>query len=202
MRSLYDGAITAVEASSSRAFSRHVHNEFGIGLITAGAQRSWSGRGQVEAVAGNVITVNPAEAHDGAAVGAARSWSMLYLSEQMVNAATADLQEGRCASQELRAPVFADQRLAWMFVATRAAAFQLDETAAFEERLAMLLAGLFGIVFPAVTCVAAGLWQVRERINDAPERPHGLAELAALAGLSRYQTIRGFAHLTGLTPHA
>jgi AraC-like DNA-binding protein len=26
--------------------------------------------------------------------------------------------------------------------------------------------------------------------------------LAALAGLSRYQTVRGFARLTGMTPHA
>ena len=43
---------------------------------------------------------------------------------------------------------------------------------------------------------------MRERIDDAPARPHSLTDLAALAGLSRYQTLRGFARLTGLTPHA
>lgn len=87
-----------------------------------GAQRSASGRGPVEAVRGNLITVNPAELHDGAPIGATRSWSMLYLSQDAVSAVVADVEEGRLATLELHAPVVDDPRLARLFMATRQAA--------------------------------------------------------------------------------
>lgn len=35
-------------------------------MIAFGAERSWSGVGQVNALAGDVILVNPGELHDGA----------------------------------------------------------------------------------------------------------------------------------------
>lgn len=202
VRSLHGGAVTAVEACSDRSFARHVHEDFGVGLMTAGAQRSWSGRGRVEAVAGDLITVNPAEVHDGASIGAARSWSMLYLSQALVSGVVTDLEEGRCRSRELHAPVVTDRRLARLFAATRRAALHPDGAAAFEERLSLLLAGLFDVAPTAKHMSPCGLSRVRERIDDAPAEPHSLSDLAALAGLSRYQTVRGFARLTGLTPHA
>src|SRR3546814_9824655 len=74
VRSVHGGDITVVDAHSDRSFARHAHDTFGIGLITEGAQRSWSGRGAVEAACGQLITVNPGEVHDGKPVGPARSW--------------------------------------------------------------------------------------------------------------------------------
>lgn len=195
------GAIVAVDACSARSFARHVHDEFGVGLTTDGAQRSASGRGPVEAVRGNLITVNPAELHDGAPIGARRSWSMLYLSQDAVGAVVADLEEGRLATLELHAPVVDDPRLARLFMATRRAALHPRGEPALEERLLTLLAGLFGAGQHKAD-TGGRLSRVRERIDDAPAHPHSLRELAALAGLSRYQTVRGFARLTGLTPHA
>jgi len=202
VRSLEGGTVTAVEACSGRSFARHAHEEFGIGLVTAGAQRSWSGRGQVEAIAGDLITVNPAEVHDGAAIGAARSWSMLYLSEALVGAMVGDMEEGGRRSRELHAPVVKDARLARLFVSTRSAALHPEETAAFDERLVLLLAGLLGTATRTGSSLPGGLARARASIDDAPAEPHALGELAAVAGLSRYQTVRGFARLTGLTPHA
>lgn len=198
---LHSGNVTAVDACSGRSFARHAHDEFGVGLVTGGAQRSWSGRGPVEAVSGNLITVNPGEMHDGAPIGSARSWSMLYFGERMVGTIVADLHEGRLSSRELHAPVVDDRRLAHLFTAAREAALRPHGDAAFEERLLTLFAGLFGMPKPATEPVGR-LSEVRERIDDAPESAHPLVELAALAGLSRYQTLRGFARLTGLTPHA
>ena len=61
--------IQAVAARSARAFARHTHEQFGIGVLRQGGQVSHSGRGQVEAGPGQVITVNPGEVHDGAPVG-------------------------------------------------------------------------------------------------------------------------------------
>lgn len=202
VRSLHSNAVTAVDACSGRSFARHMHDEFGVGLLTSGAQRSWSGRGPVEAVSGNLITVNPAELHDGAPIGSARSWSMLFFSQQIVGAIVGDLEEGRLAMRELHAPVIADPRLARLFITTRGAALHDQGETAFEERLLTLFGHLFGRAPEPASDPINRLAQVRERIDDAPADPHALVELAALAGLSRYQTIRAFTRLTGLTPHA
>lgn len=64
---------------SGRHFGRHWHAVFGVGLLEDGAQRSASGRGTVDAFAGDVITTNPGEVHDGqrwAARRAAGAWSI------------------------------------------------------------------------------------------------------------------------------
>jgi AraC-like DNA-binding protein len=202
VRPTCSGAVVAVDACSARSFARHTHDEFGVGLMRDGAQRSGSGRGPVEAVRGNVITVNPAELHDGTPIGTARSWSMLYLPQHVVGTIVADLEEGRRSTRELHAPVVDDQRLARLFLASRRAALHPRGEPAFEERLLALFNGLFGIGQQPEGGSVGRLARARERIDDAPARSHSLTDLAALAGLSRYQTVRGFARLTGLTPHA
>src|SRR5260370_21382850 len=74
--------VTGVELmtiSSNHQFPRHAHDQFGIGVIQRGVQRSWSGIGQVEAVAGDVIMVNPGEIHDGIPIARRiREWRMIY----------------------------------------------------------------------------------------------------------------------------
>lgn len=202
VRSYRDGAITAVDALSGRSFARHAHDEFGVGLVTGGAQRSWSGRGPVEAVKGNLVTVNPAELHDGVPVGPARAWSMLYFSPQMVGEAVHDLEDGRCSLRELHAPVVDNPHLAGLFMATRQAILCAEQEEAFEERLLSLFGCLFGVATPPVAATTHRLAHVRARIDDEPAGSHTLADLAALAGLNRYQTLRAFARLTGFTPHA
>lgn len=190
-----------MDACSARSFARHAHDEFGVGLMTYGAQRSASGRGQVEAVRGNLITVNPAELHDGAPVGSARSWSMLYLTQATVGRIVADMEEGRLSSRELHSPVINDARLARLFIAARRAALHPQGEPAFEERLLLLFGRMFRMASPE-RAVPDRLSKVRERIDDAPASSHALTDLASMAGLSRYQTLRGFARMTGLTPHA
>lgn len=202
VRSFRDGAITAVDACSGRAFARHIHDEFGVGLLTHGAQRSWSGRGLVEAVRGNLIAVNPGEPHDGVPLGPARSWSMLYFSQAVVGAAVTDLEDGRRSMGELHAPVMDDPHLAGLFTATRDAILHDEQKEAFEERLLSLFGHLLGIELKPITGSSHRLMRVRERIDDMPSEPHALADLAELAGLSRYQTVRAFTRLTGFTPHA
>lgn len=70
--------VIAVSARSDRAFARHRHDQFDIGVVDRGAQISASGRGQVEGPAGDVITVNPGEVHDGLPTGIwGRAWRMV-----------------------------------------------------------------------------------------------------------------------------
>ena len=105
--------VQAVAARSDRTFARHSHEQFGIGVIRHGAQASHSGRGQVQAQAGQVITVNPGEIHDGAPLGdAGRAWQMLYLDPSV--AAEAAREFLPAGEFEFPQPVFDDPVLAGM----------------------------------------------------------------------------------------
>ena len=210
MRIVQNGRITAVDACSSQAFARHSHDDFGIGLMTGGAQRSWSGRGHVEAKQGNLITVNPAEVHDGMPIGEHRTWSMLYFAPDLISTIVADLSEGRDSDRELHSPVIDNARIAHLFRMARAAAIADEQDEGFQEALLALFGALHHVAIPASTSTstststssAASLKQARSCIDDDPAANHTLAELARLAGLSRFQTLRGFTRLTGLTPRA
>src|SRR4051812_9087306 len=105
-------------ASTSRAFPRHTHDQYGIGVVDAGGHSSWSGRGQVEAGAGAVISVNPGEVHDGHAVGGAtRAWRIVYLEPDALAALRSDVLEGAGGEFVFHAPVFADPTLRTAFEA-------------------------------------------------------------------------------------
>lgn len=51
--------LEAMSLVTEQSFPRHSHDQFGIGIFTQGAQRSWSHLGKIEAAAGNIIMVNP-----------------------------------------------------------------------------------------------------------------------------------------------
>lgn len=202
VRSVHGGDITAVDAHSDRSFARHIHDEFGVGLMTGGAQRSWSGRGAVEAACGQLITVNPGEVHDGQPVGRARSWSMLYISAQLIGDVVADATEGKVTVRELHQPVVTNPALADLFVRARSAALGANPARDLNEDLIVLFGGLIGTRPLAISRADRRIARLREAIDDDPAAPHGLPAMAAQAGLSRFQTLRAFARLTGLTPHA
>jgi AraC-like DNA-binding protein len=192
---------------SARHFGRHWHATFGIGLIEQGAQRSASGQGDVEAFAGDLITTNPGEVHDGRPLGApSRRWRMVYLEP----AAFADAAGSERVEVALARPVVHDDRLR---LAMRELLDRLDrwnagastpaDGLACEEALVqgctLLLQGME--VAPAPAAVATpGLQLVRDRLADDPLDAPDLATLAALAGLSRFQLLRHFQRAFGLTP--
>ncbi|RXR05202.1 helix-turn-helix transcriptional regulator [Pseudoxanthomonas composti] len=195
--------VMAVDACSKHRFPRHAHEEFGIGVITAGAQTSWSGRGQVQAQAGELITVNPGEVHDGAPVSASRAWSMLYFAPEVIAQAVEDLGAERGVALELQAPVVRTRPIVRLFGALRAAATASWSTPdAAQSQLLPLLAALLLPAQRMPACDAPGLRRMQEMLEDAPAAAHSLEQMARVCGLSRYQTLRGFQRLTGLTPHA
>ena len=194
-----------VIATSRRAFARHSHDEYGIGLIEAGAQRSLSGRGTVEAGPGAVITVNPGELHDGAPIGdGARRWRMVYLEIGLVRAAWNDIADRPAADFEFAWPALshgpAASLLRGLFQAQDDAS--PDGAALGEQALLQLLARLGTKRAPAARAVPTALQAAKARIDADPAAPVTLAELAQDCGLSRFQTLRGFARATGFTPHA
>lgn len=195
--------IQAVMAESAHRFARHCHDQFGIGLILRGAQSSASGRGEVEAGAGSLITVNPGEVHDGRPIaGQPRAWAMLYFDPAVVAPAFGSLSDGRHASGELAHPVSGDRAAIAAFRALHAALLAGEAVAADEAllRLVAPLAEPGRVARPEAD--PRGLARARAAIDDDPAADLSLAGLAELAGMGRFQLLRGFAAAYGLTPHA
>lgn len=196
---------------SARSFGRHWHESFGLGLIEQGAQRSASGRGQVDALAGDLITTNPGEVHDGRSLGGpSRRWRMVYL-ETDAFAAFAAPQSAPGALAFSR-PVLSDAALR---MALQRLFAQLDRwhagdvpALACEEALTLVCTRLLTChgASPALPMARAvptrTLRDARDRLADDALAPPTLAELAAPSGISRYQLLRRFEQAWGLPPHA
>ncbi|CAN7644514.1 AraC family transcriptional regulator [Trinickia sp. LjRoot230] len=216
---MYRSALTGVEATAAdtrQTFARHSHDRFGVGVIARGAQRSASGCGLVEARAGDAITVNPGEVHDGSPLDeAGRAWRMLYIEPTVMHEIARDLDAPLATSLELTRPVLRDARFAHLFARAFGAALEsaspIDHLAR-EEALFAFLADVIARhttaslaqCTPAVRegNASAQVMRARARIDDDPTAALTLAGLAADAGLSRFQLLREFARETGLPPHA
>jgi AraC-like DNA-binding protein len=203
---LHRSALAGVEAMSlysDHSFPRHSHDHYGIGIMTSGAQRSWSVIGQVESVAGDVIMLNPGEMHDGVPAGrAARGWKIMYFDPQLIAREVADEITGEFVIQ----PVARDPRLAREVLRLFG---RLERPAA--DRLAIeesLVACLMHVMHrhrvgrTVTTCASPSVAAAIRRLDAAPDAPTSLAELASLSSISRFQLLRGFAREVGTTPHA
>ena len=192
-----------MELASNHSFPRHTHDEYGIGVVLSGAQRSWSSVGQVESLPGDVITVNPAELHDGIPInGTIRRWRIIYfdpkvLAQGFMSETTREIE---FVSPSLRDPLLSQQvNLLFGKLAGGAERVSVDET------LTAILKRLVSADFPAFNesrRFTPPVAKARERIEEDPSSQTTLSELAALSGVSRYQIVRAFARELGTTPHA
>lgn len=199
--------VQAVVADTTHTFGRHMHDQYGIGLIVRGAQKSLSGRGIVEAQAGDIITVNPGEVHDGTPLSeSGRAWLMLYFDPAALADAIKDLTEGVSENAELSRPTIRDPVSATCFFPLfRAMTDELGGHSEIEarENLLLLLARLMAIGDQKpVRGTPRGISLARARIDDDPSSSLSLCELAQIGGISQFQLVRGFSKTTGLTPHA
>ncbi|MBO6580693.1 MAG: AraC family transcriptional regulator, partial [Thalassospira sp.] len=205
--------VEAVMAETRHSFAKHTHEAFGIGFMYSGAQKSASGRGMVEAGAGNIITVNPREVHDGHPIGdAPRGWNMLYFDPDLIARAASDLSETATDQYEFTRPVMDSPTVRQCFGALFDAITNGSEESAALRREEMLLMMLHhAMIGPgeptpnsnARTAVAhARIKRAKALLDDSPTHSHSLDDLANATGLSRFQTLRDFTRATGLTPHA
>jgi hypothetical protein len=199
--------VEAFAADTGHRFGRHTHDQFGIGVILRGAQKSLSGRGIVEAQAGDVITVNPGEVHDGAPLGPnGRAWRMLYFAPATLASAIIDLTNGTTDHAELAHPAMRDpvsaSRFSSLFGAMTDPRGGHSEIEAHENLLLLLVRLIDRGKEKPQRVAPKGVERARARIDDDPASPLSLIELAAIAGISQFQLVRGFSKATGLTPHA
>ena len=195
--------VYATRIRSARHYGRHSHGTFGFGVVDAGAHRSSSGRGTVDAFAGDIVTANPGEMHDGRPLGGpSRTWCTVYVDPGLLQAL--DRSAGELAITQ---PVLSDPLLE---AQTRQLLRTLRdwrrghaEALACEEALVQACGSLLRHTThraPAASGAPA-LAKVRERLAADLLAPPTLAELAGLAGVSRFQLLRRFAAQVGCTPH-
>ncbi|WP_343550543.1 AraC family transcriptional regulator [Pantoea sp.] len=197
--------IEAVNANSNISFGRHTHEQFGIGLMDSGGQKSLSGRGHVEAKAGDIITVNPGEVHDGTPLEGPRAWRMLYFDTEIINRCFSDISDGKFASGEFALPVSTNACMAGIFNQLYEAINSSNgdaERLAADEAMLVMTKALAHMPRPQMKMPFKGVLLARERIDDAPGSDTSLSELAAIAGLGQFAFLRAFARYSGMTPHA
>jgi len=197
--------VYATRITSSRQYARHTHCAYGLGVVDAGAQRSASGRGTVDAFAGDLVATNPGEVHDGRPLGGpSRTWRTIYIEPAFLAAMAPGGREVAIARAAFADPGL---RLATLRLLDAMASWQRGggDSLACEEALVAACGLLLArhTSAPGIgTVPSAPLAQVRDRLAAGLLEPPTLAELASLAGLSRFQLLRRFAALHGLTPHA
>jgi len=196
--------IEAMTLYSNHAFPRHSHDQFGIGIMISGAQRSWSTIGQVDSEAGDVIMVNPGELHDGMPVGGdARCWRILYLDPALV---ARELADETLVEEFIARPVARDPQLARdvarLFSRVESRSSDRFATEESVSRCLMRVLLRHQVGGPSTACASPSVSKAIGRLDAAPEVPISLAELAGLSGVSRFQLLRGFAREVGTTPHA
>ena len=207
---------------SARHYPRHSHTTYGFGVIERGGQRSASGRGQVDAMAGDVITSNPGVVHGGKPIGdGGRLWRMVHLEPAMFAAAIVDADVRESPVEiELTQPVIQDRPLRhalrrllvqiehW----NAAGASRTGEALACEEALAHVCAMLRQRHSTRARAQAGAgtasddalpaLRRVRELLADRLLDPPPLAALAELAGFGKFQLLRRFEKAYGMPPYA
>ena len=206
--------VYCTDIESARHYGKHWHATFGLGLLESGAQSSASGLGQVEAYAGNLITTNPGEVHDGRPLGgASRRWRMVYLEPRVIASMLGDPQSRAAPDVALTRPVIEDERLRaalrelFRRVECGSPGQQLSRThvLACEESLVQTCALLLNVVHSTTSSareIGGDVRRVRERLGDDLLDPPTLTELAVMSGLSKYQVLRRFEKTYGVPPHA
>lgn len=192
--------LIAMELNSAHAFPRHSHDEYGIGVIRAGAQTSLSGIGRVESIAGDVIAVNPGEVHDGQPIGdGGRRWRIIYCEPQQF---ARHLLPDETRRDEFITPSLRDARAGLLINTLFERLATGCDRLGIEELMMAVTPRLLGQPAPRVAACSPGVARMRARIADAPARKVSLAELAGIGDMSRFAAVRAFARETGMTPYA
>jgi AraC-like DNA-binding protein len=195
--------VWATHTVSARHYPRHLHACWGFGFLADGAQHSASGIGPVDAYAGDILTTNPGEVHDGRPIGGpSRRWITVYLEPQAM-ASLADMDVERL---EITRPAFQDPVML-RHVSALARCLEAGAEPLASEQALVACCGWLVEHHTTRTPrtddgTPAAVAAARDWLADAMLAPPTLTSLAQRAGTSKYQLLRAFQRAYGLTPYA
>lgn len=188
------------------AYALHTHDSYVFGVVVAGAEKLRINRKTHLAPAGSIIIVNPEDPHDGEK-GCDTGWAYrtCYPHAELMREVAQDLELGHL-------PMFGQgildaPDLASNFVRAHRLAVS-GKTMEAETAMLMALRGLTrrfadrsGRNPSSDDSEAARRVRLyRERIESDPAGPFDLGDLARTAGVTRFQVIRDFKRVAGMTP--
>ena len=193
-------------------FERHWHDTFSIGVTRTGVQ-SFNAAGNLNhSTAGKIMCFNPGVAHDGQAGGEVGfGYSMAYIDTDRVQqwAHDAGLGDGRIHATQ---PLISDDDTAQKLLDAFAALEQNQESLRAEtlmQRATVQLLSRHGDSAAAAksnfnnnTAAQNRLGSVRDYIHAHFDQDITVAQLSAVAGISRVHLTRAFKSEQGIAPHA
>jgi AraC-like DNA-binding protein len=183
-------------------YAPHLHGEFAVGACTEGTEVIRYRGALHYAGPGSVVILEPGEPHTG---GPADAPGFVY---RVMYPAAELLSDGLARPPRFREPVVTDPELSLELRRVHATLSQAVEPLEAESRLSWLLGTLVrrhaAAAPPAHEARSAGgvSRQVMTLLADQLTCPPGLTEIAAGAGLSRYQLLRSFRAEVGMPPYA
>jgi len=193
-----------LHARVSEPYAPHVHEEYAVGVCTAGREVIRY-RGTLHyAGPGSVVVLEPGEAHTGApADPPAFTYRVMYPAAGL-------LSDGLGRTPRFREPVIVDPGLAVdlrRLHAALGAGLSEAQPMEAESRLSWLLGELVRRhASPSCDFEVRGAGRVARlvmaQLADRLVSPPALAEIAAETGLSRYQLVRSFRTEVGMPPYA
>lgn len=207
---LADG-VTLMRASfADHAFERHSHDCFAIGVTTYGIQSFRCKGRRYNSRAGDFVLFNPDEDHDGNRGDAEGfRYTIWYVPNAFVDACV-DADAGLAGSPYFAAPHVTDRRMAAAFSRLSGELMAAPaESLRSESLMRAFLGGLLSrygerpqsvIASPRGAGVAR-MDRVRDYIRTYFQRDITVADLAAVAGLSRAHLTRAFSAAYHISPH-
>jgi AraC-like DNA-binding protein len=207
-RVVSDGVELLEAAFERHVYGRHIHETYAIGFTLRGVQQFWCRGATRDSTPGNVIAINPGEAHDGQS-GAAGGYAyrMFYVSVDRIRQFVEQSTKRRVESIGAQAPLIADRMLAQKLNRAWHELARDPESLAADELLhdAFLFLAARNAQRPAVERQVfdrLALRRVRDYLHDRVGDRVSVRELAALASMSRFQLTRQFQQSYGLPLHA
>jgi AraC-like DNA-binding protein len=193
-------------------YHRHSHDCYSFGVTESGAQGFTCRRAGHVSTAGMVMAFNPEDPHDGhAATGPGFTYRMIHVGPEFLTDLLADI-TGRAAARPLFAsPVLDDAAVARavrrLHAALTGAASPLERGERLTAAAALLVRrGATRPPAPAPPLAsrdaADAARRIRAFLHDEYASQVSGAELAAVAGRSRYAAYRAFQASYGLAPSA
>lgn len=195
--------------ASTHRYARHCHEGYALGVVEAGAH-AFAARGAVwTAISGHVVIVNPEDVHDGgpAAHDGAYSYRMIYVDGAVLTAAIEEAAGRLVTTPFFPHAVVSDARLAVRLSELHRA---LEHPETRLERETLLITALVDLArrhgkaplntnprarIPRVVALALDYLAANFAADIS------LAELATLAGVSRFHLLRAFRRCLGMPPH-